>query len=162
MMPLHLEKVEKAKKSQKKVVGTIYRRIRLNENGVKAQCAEIRFDQVSGCLRTGSGGSSRQFIMVVEGEQIRSRLLSTREAARLMGVPDSYQLPTGYNDAYHLMGDGLVVPVISWLEKHLLFPLANPDLTLSNDPDSTEHTSVYTVPAHNLQIRLLERTTSKS
>lgn len=123
MMPLHKAKVRKAQELDQRIVGTIYRRIRGVGNGTKAQCAEIRFDEVSGCLRTGSGGSSRQFIMLVEGQRIRSRLLSPREAARLMGVPDSYRLPQGYNDAYHLMGDGLVVPVVSWLEEQLLSPL---------------------------------------
>ncbi len=124
MTPLHLNKVKVAQATGKKTVGTIYRRIRAGRNGVKAQRAEVRFDQVSGCLRTGSGGSSRQFIMVVKGEQIRSRLLSTREAARLMGLSDSYELPKKYSEAYHLLGDGLVVPVVSWLEEHLLHPLA--------------------------------------
>ena len=46
-------------------------------------------------------------------------------AARLMGVPDNYKLPNNYNEAYHLMGDGLAVPVISWLEKHILTPLVH-------------------------------------
>jgi DNA (cytosine-5)-methyltransferase 1 len=55
---------------------------------------------------------------------IRSRLLSPREAARLMGVPDTYKLPENYTEAYHLMGDGLVVPVVRWLEQHLLHSLA--------------------------------------
>ena len=41
-----------------------------------------------------------------------------------MGLPESYQLPRSYNEAYHLIGDGLVVPVVSWLEKQLLHPLA--------------------------------------
>ena len=41
-----------------------------------------------------------------------------------MGVPDSYPLPVRYKDAYHLFGDGLAVPVVSWLERHLLRPLA--------------------------------------
>jgi len=84
----------------------------------------VRFDQVSGCLRTPVGGSSRQVIVLVEGKRIRSRLLSPREAARLMGVPEDYPLPPNYNDAYHLFGDGLAVPVVSWLEQHLLRPMA--------------------------------------
>ena len=41
-----------------------------------------------------------------------------------MGVPDSYPLPDNYNDAYHIFGDGLAVPVVSWLSEHLLLPLA--------------------------------------
>ena len=41
-----------------------------------------------------------------------------------MGVPDDYPLPPNYNEAYHLFGDGLAVPVVSWLSLHLLLPLA--------------------------------------
>ena len=64
-------------------------------------------------------------IIFVEKDVVRSRLISAREAARLMGVPDSYRLPAAYNRAYHLMGDGLAVPVVKWLERHLLRPLAS-------------------------------------
>jgi len=124
MSPLHLKKLKKAQLLGKRVVGTVYRRTRPNEVGVNKQRAEIRFDQVSGCLRTPVGGSSRQTIVVVEGRRIRSRLLSPREAARLMGVPDDYPLPQKYNEAYHLFGDGLAVPVVRWLSTHLLSPLA--------------------------------------
>ncbi len=123
MSRANLRKVEQASRLGKPVIGTVYRRTRLNENGEKVQRAEVRFDQVSGCLRTPAGGSSRQTILVVDGDMIQSRLLSPREAARLMGVPDSYALPENYNEGYHLMGDGLVVPVVSWLENQLLHPL---------------------------------------
>ena len=61
--------------------------------------------------------------MVVEGAMIRTRLLSPREAARLMGLADEYQLPSNYNDAYGLMGDGVVVPVVRWLAAHILEPV---------------------------------------
>jgi DNA (cytosine-5)-methyltransferase 1 len=57
--------------------------------------------------------------MIVNGNTVRSRLLSAREAARLMGLKDSYLLPERYNDAYHLAGDGVVVPVVSHLAKHI-------------------------------------------
>lgn len=125
MSDLHLSKVHKAKLMKVKVVGTLYKRTRVDKvSGKKVQRAEVRFDGVSGCLRTPGGGSSRQTIIVVEGERVRSRLLSPREGARLMGLPDSYKLPSRYNEAYHLIGDGLVVPVISWLERNLLYPIA--------------------------------------
>ena len=29
-----------------------------------------------------------------------------------MGLPEDYELPKNYNEAYHLAGDGVVVPVI--------------------------------------------------
>ena len=41
-----------------------------------------------------------------------------------MGVPEDYPIPGNYNEAYHLFGDGLVVPVVNWLGRHLLRPLA--------------------------------------
>ncbi len=125
MSPANLSKVEAAKLLHKRVIGTVYKRTRKNEEGKSVQRAEVRFDQISGCLRTPGGGSSRQTILVVEGESVRSRLLSPREAARLMGVPEGYWLSKNYNEAYHLIGDGLAVPVVSWLEKHLLYPLAD-------------------------------------
>lgn len=115
-----LARLDAARKSGKKVVGTIYRRTRPDENGDRRQRAELRFDGIAGCLRTPGGGSSRQFIVVVEGESVRSRLLSGREAARLMGLPDEFKLPRNYNETYHLLGDGLVVPVVAHLEKRLL------------------------------------------
>ena len=83
----------------------------------------MRFDGTAGCLRTPAGGSSRQTLLLVEGESIRSRLLSPREAARLMGLPDSYALPANYNEAYHLAGDGVAVPVVRFLAAQLLEPL---------------------------------------
>ena len=38
--------------------------------------------------------------------------MSARETARLMGLPEDYLLPATYSDAYHLTGDGVVVPVV--------------------------------------------------
>lgn len=123
MSPLHLAKVAAAKRKKKAVVGTIYKRTRPNERGTRTQRAEVRFDDIAGCLRTPGGGSSRQTIIVVQGNKVRTRLLSPREAARLMGLPDEYILPNNYNDAYRLMGDGVVVPVVNHLSRYLLGPL---------------------------------------
>jgi DNA (cytosine-5)-methyltransferase 1 len=123
MLPLHRAKVAAAKKTGKKMVGTIYKRTRPDESGRRAQRAEVRFDEIAGCLRTPGGGSSRQTIIVVHGNKVRSRLLSPREAARLMGLHDGYVLPKNYNDAYRLMGDGVAVPVVSHLSRYLLEPL---------------------------------------
>jgi DNA (cytosine-5)-methyltransferase 1 len=120
MSPANLAKVEAARGRKSRVVGTIYRRTRLDEHRGAIQRAEVRFDDVSGCLRTPVGGSSRQTVVIVNGDRIRSRLISAREAARLMGLPDDYQLPTRYNDAYHLVGDGVVVPLVRFLSNRLL------------------------------------------
>lgn len=122
MSETNAAKVRQATQYGKCIIGTVYKRVRV-EDGIRNQRAEVRFDQISGCLRTPAGGSSRQTILVVEGDSVRSRLLSTREAARLMGIPESYVLPDRYNDAYHLAGDGVVAPVVRHLASELLTPL---------------------------------------
>jgi len=123
MSSINMKKVENAKKVGRRMVGGIYKRIRRDRSGLKAQRAEVRFDDVAGCLRTPVGGSSRQSILVVNGNDIRSRLLSPREAARLMGLPEKYELPQKYNEAYHVAGDGVAVPVVRFLATHILEPI---------------------------------------
>lgn len=116
-------KVEAAKAQGTKIVGTIYRRTRPDDAGIKHQRAEVRFDEIAGCLRTPAGGSSRQTIIVVEGENVSSRLLSPREAAALMGLPATYILPARYNDVYKLAGDGVAVPVVKHLAENIFEPI---------------------------------------
>ncbi len=123
MSPVNRAKVEAAKRAGRRMVGGVYKRTRRDESGAKVQRAEVRFDDVSGCLRTPAGGSSRQVIIVVDGDRVRSRLISSRETARLMGLPEDYKLPSRYNEAYHLTGDGVVVPVVRHLAHHLIEPL---------------------------------------
>lgn len=125
MTPVNQEKVAAAQSSGSVAVGTIYKRTRPDGNGGRVQRAEVRFDGVAGCLRTPVGGSSRQTLIVVEGPRVRTRLLSPREAARLMGLGDDYWLSEHYNSAYHVAGDGLVAPVVRYLAAHLLEPLAD-------------------------------------
>lgn len=138
MSPAHRERVEDAKSSGERRVGGVYRRIRPTPGGGKTQRAEVRFDSTAGCLRTPAGGSSRQTVLIVDGENVRARLISPREAARLMGLPDDYRLPSNYNDAYHLAGDGVAVPVVRHLERHILTPCAKVDLSKDRSPCSAE------------------------
>ena len=126
MSPVNRAKLEKAKKAGHRMVGCVYKRTRLDENGVKVQRAEVRFDDVAGCLRTPAGGSSRQVIIVVDGTKVRSRLISSRETARLMGLREEYQLPKNYNEAYHLTGDGVAVHVVRHLAENIFEPLTKP------------------------------------
>jgi DNA (cytosine-5)-methyltransferase 1 len=122
MSPTNLAKVEAARRTGERCVGGLYRRTRRDAAGERVQRAEVRFD-VAGCLRTPGGGSSRQTLLVVEGGQVRSRLMSARETARLMGLPDSYRLPDSYSAACHLTGDGVAVPVVRHLAQWLIEPL---------------------------------------
>jgi DNA (cytosine-5)-methyltransferase 1 len=122
MSPINRAKLESAKRRRRLTVGAIYKRTRQSPDG-KRQRAEVRFDEIAGCLRTPRGGSSRQTIILVDGENVRSRLLSPREAARLMGLNDGYRLPDRYNDAYHVAGDGVCVPAVRHIAACLLEPI---------------------------------------
>jgi len=103
----------------KNITATGYRRTR---NG--KQCLELRFDGVAGCLRTPEGGSSKQFLIVKRDGELHARVISPREAARLMGAPDSFILPEKANDAYKAMGDAVAVPVASFVGHNFLTKLA--------------------------------------
>ena len=95
-----------------------YKRIRHGK-----QVLELRFDGIAGCLRTPEGGSSRQFLVIKENGSFKTRLLTIKEAAALMGAPKNYKLPGTYNDGYKAMGDAVAVPVSRYLAKKLLAPL---------------------------------------
>lgn len=114
----HWNRLQTELKTGRRVV-TGYKRTR---NG--QQCLELRFDGVAGCLRTPEGGSSRQLLIFPTDSDVQTRLLSVREAARLMGVHDSYKIPGSYNEGYKAMGDAVAVPVARYLAKHLLQTLA--------------------------------------
>ncbi len=97
---------------------TGYRRTRNHK-----QVLEVRTDGMAGCLRTPCGGSSRQIVIIATNGELKTRLLTVRETARLMGVPESYQIPGSYNDGYMAMGDAVAVPVVEYLSRQLLAPL---------------------------------------
>ena len=101
--------------------GAAFRRTR-TENGAGVQRLEARFDGLAGCLRTPAGGSSRQIVIAVDKGDVRTRLLSPREAALLMGLPDDYILPENTGAALKLCGDGVCVPAVRWLAEHVLEP----------------------------------------
>jgi len=96
-----------------------YRRMR---NG--RQVLELRFDDIAGCLRTPEGGSSRQLLVIARNGNLETRLITIREAARLMGARESYRIVGSYNDGYKAMGDAVAVPAVRYLAQHLLYPLA--------------------------------------
>ena len=118
------EKLEAAMACGGFVAGTGYKRIRTEAGGIKRQRLEVRFDGLAGCLRAPGGGSSRQTVVLVEGNTVKTRLLTIREGARLMGVRDTFKFVGSYNEAYRALGDAVAVPVTRWIAAHLLAPLA--------------------------------------
>jgi DNA (cytosine-5)-methyltransferase 1 len=100
------------------------RRMRGPKSGEREQRMEIRTDGLAYALRFAkTGGSSKQFLVIVNGDTIRMRAILPREAARLTGFPAGYVLPGKATDALSLCGDAVVVGVARWLAANVLEPL---------------------------------------
>lgn len=99
--------------------GTAFRRIR---NG--RSMAELRVDGIAGCLRTPRGGSGRQILFQAGKGKYSVRLLTPRECARLQGVSDEYVIDIADNQALFGFGDAVCVPVVQWIARTYLNPLA--------------------------------------
>jgi DNA (cytosine-5)-methyltransferase 1 len=124
MSPVNRAKVAAARTAGEPIVGAFFRRIRKLKNGTKVQRAEIRFDGLAGALRVASaGGSSVQFLLLVDGADLRMRAMTPREYARAMGVSDSYALPANVGEARSLMGDAVCAPVVRFLAERVIAPL---------------------------------------
>ncbi len=119
----HKQKLRQALADLEPNMGTIFKRMRTDDQGAKIQRAELRLDGVAGCLRTPGGGSSKQTLVLLRDGEVKTRLLSPRETARLMGLSDDYILPENASAAYHLTGDGVVVPVVAYLANSLVIPI---------------------------------------
>lgn len=96
--------------------GTVFRRVRSGRS-----MAELRVDGIAGCLRTPRGGSGRQILVKAGRGELRARLLTPRECARLMGA-DDFKLTGSSNDALFGFGDAVCVPAVSWIAQHWLNP----------------------------------------
>jgi DNA (cytosine-5)-methyltransferase 1 len=99
--------------------------------GNRVQRVEFREGLASALRVASNGGSSKQFLIIAHGNKIRMRAIQGREAARLMGLPDSYVLPAKPIEALDLCGDGVCVPVVRFLVERVIEPL----LRMSARPD---------------------------
>ena len=119
MKDTHYQRVEQLKCDQHFTYRTFFRRRREGQ-----QRAEVRDDDLSGCLRTAVGGSGKQFLARAGKETIKMRAMTPREYARLQGVPDEYSITANGVQALTGFGDAVCVPAISWIAKHVLNKLA--------------------------------------
>lgn len=127
MMPsAHLDMVKGLAQGNNTKARTFYRRRR-----AAGQQAEVRSDDIAGCLRTAVGGSGKQFMVVAGQGKIRMRTLTAREYARLQGVKDALPIKGGTErQTLNAFGDAVCVPVVSWIAKNVLEPIVkqlNPD-----------------------------------
>lgn len=123
LSPVQRERLDLMKTSELVTYRTAYRRTR---GGVPVW--EIRADEVSGCLRTARGGSSKQAVVMAGGGRTAVRWMTPIEYARLMGAND-YNLD-GLRDNQILFGfgDAVVVPAVRWVATNYLAPLIRGEL----------------------------------
>jgi len=100
------------------VARTAYRRMR---HGVPRW--ELRSDEISGCLRTSSGGSSKQAVIALGLGDVRIRWMTPREYASLMGAPTFPIDGLKEHHAYSGFGDAVCAPVVEWLSSNYIVPL---------------------------------------
>jgi DNA (cytosine-5)-methyltransferase 1 len=126
MPPLHLDMVRRLADANRITARTFYRRRRPT-----GQKAEVRSDDIAGCLRTAVGGSGKQFMVVAGHDSIRMRTLTAREYARLQGVRDHFHIKgDSERQSLNAFGDAVCVPAVTWIADNVLNPLAqsfNPD-----------------------------------
>ena len=63
-------------------------------------------------------------ILISQGKRRNPRRLSPRECARLMGYPDSFQIPVSDTQAYRQFGNSVAVPVVAALAREVVKALA--------------------------------------
>lgn len=114
----HRDRVESLTTSDYIQYRTFFRRRRNGE-----QRAEVRDDDIAGCLRTAVGGSGKQFLIKAGRGQVKMRSLTPREYARLQGVSDSFRISAREVQALTAFGDAVCVPVIEWIGLNVLNPL---------------------------------------
>ena len=119
MPPPHLARIKHMARQKKNRFRTFFRRRR-----AEGQRAEVRHDDIAGCLRTAVGGSGKQFLVAAGNDSIRMRTLTAREYARLQGVPDTFPIVADTErQSLSAFGDAVCVPAVSWLATEILIPL---------------------------------------
>ncbi|NMM94696.1 DNA cytosine methyltransferase [Bifidobacterium oedipodis] len=117
LSPVQFSRIESLRKSTNESYRTAYRRTR---NGKAVW--EVRADDVSGCLRTARGGSSRQAVIRLGNGKASVRWMTPREYATLMGAAHYNIDGLRPNQVMFGFGDAVSVPVVEWLGKHYFMP----------------------------------------
>lgn len=137
LAPLQAKRLEALKRSPRLVWATAYRRTRAGR-----AVWEIRPDEISGCLRTARGGSSKQALVQASRGKTRVRWMTPREYARLQGAPDiKLDAVTPVQQLFGL-GDAVCVPVVSWIAAEYLVPLLNSRRATDSGQDENRDAAV--------------------
>ena len=117
LSPVQAARVEMLRQETVISYRTAYRRTR---NGKAVW--EVRADDISGCLRTARGGSSRQAVIRLGNGNAAVRWMTPREYAALMGAAHYNIEGLRPNQVMFGFGDAVSVPVVEWLGKHYFMP----------------------------------------
>ncbi|HEX8996555.1 MAG TPA: DNA mismatch endonuclease Vsr [Ktedonobacterales bacterium] len=119
MSPRHRALADRMISDERWSYGTVFRRMRQNRS-----MAELRADGLAGCLRTPRGGSGRQILFKAGFGRYQARLLTAREAARLMGAGE-FRISGSLHDGLFGFGDAVCADAIAWIATYYLDPLIN-------------------------------------
>jgi len=123
LSPIQKERFSAMRRGSGVKYRTAYRRTR---GGVAVW--EVRPDDISGCLRTARGGSSKQAVVRLGNKRIQVRWMTPLEYARLMGAGDYNLSGARTNQALFGFGDAVAVPAVTWLAENYLLPLVRGQL----------------------------------
>lgn len=117
MAPVQRERLEQFVSLPEITARTAYRRTR---NGIPVW--EMRPEDISGCLRTARGGSSKQAVVIMGNGSLKIRWMTGLEYARLMGA--GWYTLNNLRDSHiqYGFGDAVVVPAVGWVAKHMILP----------------------------------------
>lgn len=132
LSPIQLGRIKELKRSPEVKFRTAYRRTRKG-----TAVWEVRSDDVSGCLRTARGGSSKQAVVRVGNNRLQVRWMTALEYARLMGAGNYAISNARTTQALFGFGDAVAVPVVRWLATHYLMPLVKG--TMSGQAEQPGH-----------------------
>lgn len=118
LRPIHARRLEQMLRLSGPAWATAYRRTRDGR-----PVWEIRFDGLSGCLRTARGGSSKQAVVEVNRGKARARWMTPLEYARLQGAPDYQFQNERRNICLSAFGDAVCVPAVAWIARNSVLPL---------------------------------------
>ncbi|APT92077.1 cytosine methyltransferase [Corynebacterium phocae] len=118
LSPIQRARVLSMQKGVEVKYRTAYRRTRKGK-----PVWEVRPDDISGCLRTARGGSSKQAVVRLGKNRFQVRWMTPLEYARLMGAAEYDLSAARTNQALFGFGDAVAVPVVEWLAENYLLPL---------------------------------------
>lgn len=122
-----LSKVQKRRMEKMKSRSGVRARTAYRRTRNRKPVWEIREDDISGCLRTSRGGSSKQAVVFLGDGAIRIRWMTGNEYALLQGAHGFNLAGFTESQIQYAFGDAVASPVVTWLVKATILPALNAD-----------------------------------